>query len=262
MKFITSTENPVFRRMKKLAQSARGRRKTGHALLDGVHLLQAYLGTGGVPVGVAVTETGLHHPEIAAQLQRLPSAVAVMVLPEALYTQLSSLESPSGVLSEIAIPQSTPDTLGQVCALLEDIQDPGNLGSILRSAAASGVDTVYLSPRCADAWSPRVLRAAMGAHFAVRIVEDTQLAALAQRLPQPVIATSLQASTSLFELALAGPVAFVLGNEGAGVSPELLAAASQHVFIPMPGAVESINVAAAAAVCFFERTRQALAALR
>lgn len=261
MKFITSSENPVFRRLKKLAQSARGRRKTGHALLDGVHLLQAYLDTGRLPVGIAVTEAGLQHAEIAAQLRRLPATGIVVVLPEALFAQLTALESPSGVLTEIETPQPTP-AASQVCVLLEDIQDPGNLGSILRSAAASGVDTVYLSPRCADAWSPRVLRAAMGAHFAVTIVEDAHLASVARQLPQPVIATSLQATTSLYDLALTGPVTFILGNEGAGVSPELLATASQQVYIPMPGTVESINVAAAAAVCFFERTRQALAAHR
>jgi RNA methyltransferase, TrmH family len=261
MKFITSSENPVFRRLKKLAQSARGRRKTGHALLDGVHLLQAYLDTGSRPVSIAVTEAGLQHAEIAAQLRRLPETGMVVVLPEALFAQLTTLESPSGVLTEIETPQPA-SAASQVCVLLEDIQDPGNLGSILRSAAASGVDTVYLSPRCADAWSPRVLRAAMGAHFAVTIIEDAHLASVARQVPQPVIATSLQATVSLFELALDGPVTFILGNEGAGVSPELLATASQQAYIPMPGAVESINVAAAAAVCFFERTRQALAVRR
>jgi TrmH family RNA methyltransferase len=143
--------------------------------------------------------------------------------------------------------------------LLEDIQDPGNLGAILRSAAAAGVQTIYLSKHCADVWSPKVLRAGMGAHFVLSIQENADLPQVAQGLPGMLIAMSLDADQSLFDLQLTGPVAFAVGNEGVGLSTELAQMATQRVKIPMPGAVESLNAAAAAAVCLFERVRQIIA---
>ena len=131
--------------------------------------------------------------------------------------------------------------------LLEAIQDPGNLGSILRSAAAASIRDVYLSPQCADAWSPKTLRAAMGAHFFLRIHENSDLQQVAQQFPGTVIATSIQASRNLFEIPLSGPTAFVFGNEGAGLSKELVQAVDENIVIPMPGKTESLNAAAAAA---------------
>ncbi len=144
--------------------------------------------------------------------------------------------------------------------MLEDIQDPGNLGSILRSAAAAGMQHVFLSAHSVHAWSPRVLRAGMGAHFMLRIYEQCDLPALARGFKGKVIATSQRAKNSVFDADVAGNVAFVFGNEGAGMSAALAAAAHEVVAIPMPGNVESLNIAAAAAVCLFERVRQQHAA--
>jgi TrmH family RNA methyltransferase len=140
--------------------------------------------------------------------------------------------------------------------LLEDIQDPGNLGSMLRTAAAAGADTVYLSKGCTDAWSPKALRGGMGAQFQLALHEHADLITAARDFPGKVIATSLAAGDSLYALDLRGPSAFVFGNEGAGLSAELLAAASHRIRIPMPGQMESLNAAAAAAICLFERVRQ------
>ena len=130
------------------------------------------------------------------------------------------------------------------------------MGSILRSAAAAGCDLAYLSADCVDAWSPKVLRAGMGAHFSLALREEPELAKAARLFPGQVLATSLQAQKSLYGCDLTGATAFIVGNEGAGVSPELLDAAGETVFIPMPGGVESLNVGAAAAICLFERVRQ------
>jgi TrmH family RNA methyltransferase len=140
--------------------------------------------------------------------------------------------------------------------MLEDIQDPGNIGSILRSAAAAAVTEVYLSSGCVHAWSPRVLRAGMGAHFALRIHEGIDLMTLIERYPGTVIAAAGDAVRSVYSVDLRGNVALLFGNEGAGLSPRLRAAAHLQVSIPMPGTTESLNVAAAAAVCLFERVRQ------
>ncbi len=145
--------------------------------------------------------------------------------------------------------------------MLEDLQDPGNLGSILRTCAASGIRHVLLSRGSVHAWSPRVLRAGMGAHFTLAIYEDVDLLAAARAFPGTKIATAPRAQRTIFDTNITGSLALLLGNEGAGLGPDLLATADSVVSIPMPGKAESINVAAAAAVCLFERVRQ-LSAIR
>ena len=140
--------------------------------------------------------------------------------------------------------------------MLEDIQDPGNLGSLLRSAAAAGCDAIFLSKGCADVWSPKVLRAGMGGHFVLNIYEATDLLAVAAAFQGKLLAGALGAETSLYDCDLRGKLAFAVGNEGSGLSDSLKALSSQVITIPMLGKVESLNVAAAAAVCLFEATRQ------
>lgn len=255
VKLISSRDNSLFKSLKKLAHSARERRKAGKALLDGEHLIVAHIERIGPPEMLAVAHSAQDKPEVRALLARLPH-VPLLVLSDALFQELASVESPSGILALVAEPElPLPQTL-QCIVLLEALQDPGNLGAILRSAAAAGVEAAYLSPGCADAWSPKVLRGGMGAHFALAIREGVDLVAAARTFAGEVVVTSLQGEASLFDLNLSGAVAFVIGNEGAGVSQTLQQAATRRVRIPMPGAVESLNAAAAAAVCFFERVRQ------
>lgn len=182
----------------------------------------------------------------------------LLVLADELFREISTVDTPTGIVALISIPLS-PEIEGECCVLLEDIQDPGNLGSILRSAAASGIRQIFLSSGCADAWSPKALRAGMGAHFRLSIHEDGDLSKIAGDFRGTVVAATLTAEKSLFDLDLSGTVAFIIGNEGAGISAQLSDIANSHVTIPMPGAIESLNAAAAAAVCFFERVRQVTA---
>jgi RNA methyltransferase, TrmH family len=140
--------------------------------------------------------------------------------------------------------------------LLDGLQDPGNLGSILRSAAAAGIVRVYCGPGTVFAWSPKVLRAGMGAHFLLSIIEDADLAAVIRAARAPVLATSSHATQSLYEQDLRKPVVWLFGNEGQGVSPALLSLASETIAIPQAQGIESLNVAASAAICFFEQVRQ------
>jgi len=253
-KIIASTDNAQFKQLKKLATTARERRKTAQTLLDGVHLLQALADRGGDVEQLVVRQGNEHDAEIEACLARFPNAPALLLAP-ALFDVLSPVETPVGILALYKIVQAS--SLASRCVvMLENVQDPGNLGSILRTAAASGVGAVYLSKGCAEAWSPKALRAAMGAHFVMSIYEQQDLLAVCEQFPMRV-ATELGATASLYQLKLTEqPVAFLFGNEGAGLSAELSAQASHHVIIPMPGHVESLNVAAAVAVCLFERVRQ------
>jgi TrmH family RNA methyltransferase len=255
MKNIISRDNPTYKQLKKLTESARERRKAGRTLLDGVHLIETFLAAGHEPDLLVVSESGLGHPECAVLLKKVPS-FNIAVLPDLLFNEISPVETPVGLLAVVAIPQSASAAQPQFCVLLEDIQDPGNLGAILRSAAAAGVETAYLTLGCADAWSPKALRAGMGAHFVMQIEERVPGVETVAAFAGISVATSLEAQESLYDLDLTGSVMILVGNEGAGLSPELQQAASHRVTIPMPGKVESLNAAAAAAVCFFERVRQ------
>jgi TrmH family RNA methyltransferase len=254
LKRITSDANPKYRALLKLARSSRERRNQRLTLIDGVHLLDAYLGAGGRPRDVLVAEEALSRAEVAALIARI--AAQPLVVSASLFQSLTELRTPSGILAAIEIPAPSPPAPPGCWLLLEDIQDPGNLGSILRSAAAAGVRDAWLSKGCADTWSPKVLRAAMGAHFSLNIHDHADVVNVALRCPGGVVALDANAPRSIFVTDLTGPVAFALGNEGSGLSRALLEAATERTAVPMQGATESLNVAAVAAVCLFERVRQ------
>ena len=256
MKHISSRDNPFSKELVKLAGSARQRGKSNQTLLDGVHLLAAYLDSGKLPQHILLNAAALHDAEIAALLKRVGD-VPITQLDDKLFAELSELKTPSGILALIGLPQPAGTIVdSRFALLLEDIQDPGNLGSMLRSAAAAGCDAVFLSTGCADAWSPRVLRAAMGGHFALDIHERQDLSGVAGAFTGTLLAASLQASRSLYDCDLRGKVAVLVGNEGAGLSDGLLNLATQAIAIPMPGKIESLNAAAATAICLFEAVRQ------
>ncbi len=256
IKRISSRDNPFYKSLHKLSSSSRARREAGQTLLDGAHLLRAFLDAGKKPLHLLVNEQALQDAEISALLDACAD-VPQTQLDDALFAQLSELKTPNGLLTLIDIPPAKMEVAhSQFALLLEDIQDPGNLGSILRSAAAAGCDVVFLSKGCADAWSPKVLRAGMGGHFALSIMEQADLLDVAANFTGKILAASLQADKSLYECNLRGKLAFAIGNEGAGLSAALRNAAQQHFIIPMPGKVESLNAAAATAVCLFEAVRQ------
>lgn len=285
MKSIQSRDNPFYKELVKLSGSARQRNKANQTLLDGAHLLAAYLDSGNQPLHILLSAAALHDSEIAGLLKRIsgkllmeplairlaeqtalakslvmaghPKDVPVTQLDDKLFAELSELKTPTGILALIELPRpDIPVAQSRFALLLEDIQDPGNLGSMLRSATAAGCDAVFLSQGCADAWSPKVLRAAMGGHFALRIYERQDLPRVAKAFSGTLLATSLQATRSLYDCDLRDNVAFIFGNEGAGLSAELLNLATQKITIPMPGQVESLNAAAATAICLFEAVRQ------
>jgi RNA methyltransferase, TrmH family len=209
-----------------------------------------------VPEQLILSESGAANAE-AAQLAAGASGLGVLVLADTLFNDIAQVAAPTGILALIRTPE--PDSLPakiEHCVMLENIQDAGNLGSILRSTAAAGIRTILLSQGCAFAWSSKVLRAGMGAHFSLEIFDNVDLAAARHRLSGRLICTSGHARKSLYQADLRGPLAWVFGNEGAGVSAELSAAAGEQVRIPMPGKTESLNVAAAAAICLFEQVRQ------
>lgn len=258
MKLITSRDNAFYKEIKALATSSSARRKAGKSLLDGVHLCQSWLDLRAAPQACVLAESALHNPEVATIVARVEALGApVLAMPDALFGAVSQVEHGVQLLFVIATPNTGAiPALTQSAVLLDGVQDPGNLGSILRSAAAAGIKQVFCSAGSAFCWSPKVLRAAMGAHFVLEIFEQVDLVALVRDSTIPVLATSGYAAEQLYSLDLRTDVAWVLGHEGQGVSDELLTLATHRVAVPHLGKVESLNVAACAAVCFFEQLRQ------
>lgn len=261
MQLIRSRDNGFFKSLKRLAESGAERRKTGRTLLDGMHLVEAYEQSFGPVETLIVAESAL----AAGGIARVVQGRAIVVLADALMRNLGLVETPSGLLAVATMPEAPAAVdLENDAILLDGVQDPGNVGAILRTAAAAGVRQALLGPGCASAWSPKVLRAGQGAQFALAVHEDADLATFMTAYRGTTAATCLDGVTSLYDAEWQGPVAWVFGAEGQGVRPELIAAARLRVRIPMPGAVESLNVAAAAAVCLFEclRRREAAAGSR
>ena len=253
-KHIVSRDNAVFKYLKKLAESARERRAERKTLLDGVHLIESYCKAFAEPELVIIPE-GKSSVE-ATQLMQQLEHVNTMMFPTLMFAELTPVASSTGILALVKTPQIALPSEVKFALMLEDIQDPGNLGSMLRTALGAGVEAVYLSKGCTEAWSPKALRGGQGAQFYLPIVEGVNIVEAIQNFAGNTYATTLNGE-SLYAQDLSQPTAFVIGNEGAGLSAAALKAASHQISIPMHHNLESLNAAAAAAVCLFERARQA-----
>ena len=256
MKRIVSRANGSFKLLRALKSSARERHARRQTLLDGPHLVRQYLEVVGQPILVAVDVEAIEGDETREILGRL-DADKILGFPPALFSQLAPVESATGILALIDIPAPrSANPCREFVVMLDRIQDPGNVGAIIRSAAAAGADMVLTCPQCADPWSPRALRGAMGGTFSVRIDTNVDLVQHADRFEGVVVATAGRGGLPPSDVDLTGPVALLLGSEGVGLGEKLRAKAQVTVTIPLARAIESLNVAAAAAVVMFERVRQ------
>lgn len=253
-KHITSRDNPIFKQLKKFADNAKERRSEGKTLLDGVHLIESYMQTFGLP-DVLIIPEGKSSVEATGLIQELVDVSTVM-LPTLMFSELTPVTSSTGILALVKIPQLPVPEVQNCVLMLEDIQDPGNLGSMLRTAVAAGVQVAYLSTGCTDAWSPKALRGGQGAQFVLPIVERADLMAELAAFKGSSYAMAMQGE-DLYQQDLSQATAFVIGNEGNGLRKQTIAAASKAITIPMAeNSVESLNAGAAAAVCLFECRRQ------
>lgn len=256
MKPIASRDNPRFKQWCRWAAQGRARRADGVLLLDGLHLIDACTGAGIPLEEIVVSDSGAARSEIATWLAQNPPARCYR-LSDGMFREIAATETPSGILAIARHPAGTasPDLDGD-CVLLDGVQDPGNVGTLLRTAAAAGIRQALLGPGCADPWAPRTLRAGQGAQFALTVHEACDLPAFLAAYRGTSLVTRLDGALSLWQAPLDGPLAWIFGAEGQGVSAEVAAAAQVGILIPMPGRVESLNVAAAAAICLFEAVRR------
>ncbi len=259
---IVSAANERFRRLLELASSARERKQQGRSVIEGTHLLQAWLDRFGAEARgaqVFVARRALASDEVRALLARLSAPPTV--LHDRLYARASQVEHGSGLLAIVPTPHpELPPRLVEDAVYLDRIQDPGNVGSILRTCAAVGVRRVLTSPGTAFCWSPKVLRAGMGAHFHLDIHEGVDASWLPLHVTVAVRAAEAGASTSLYRADLRAPALWLLGNEGQGLDARLRGwPAVAPIGIPQRPAIESLNVGVAAAICLYEQLRQRLA---
>jgi TrmH family RNA methyltransferase len=252
---IASRDNPLLVQLRKLAQDSTAYRKQGALWLEGDHLLRACVQRGHALQQLVVSESGWAEPSLRRLVGEIHAA-RVVLLADALFRGISGLESPAPIGALVALPSTPALDPSAVSLVLDRVQDAGNVGSMLRSAAAFGVRQVLALKGTAALWSPKVLRAGMGAHFGLSLIEGLDADGL-QALQVPMLATSSHAARSLHELPLPSPCAWVMGHEGQGVQAALLSRCQATVRIPQPGGEESLNVAAAAAVCLYESARRA-----
>ena len=247
MSVIRSRDNPRVKRWAKLASDSRFRRSEQRVLIEGPHLVAEALQAQLEPLVLIVSESGLKKSEV----RRLVGPREPVVLGDRIFGIVADAETPPGIAAEFEVPQIRPEASGPA-VFLEGVQDPANVGAILRSAAAFGVGEVVLDQACADPWSPKVLRAAMGAHFKLALRQVANLAKALGDFPGATVCTVSSGGAALRELELRGRVGWIFGSEGRGVSSAVAAKAGSKATIPMAPGSESINVAAAAAICLYE----------
>jgi TrmH family RNA methyltransferase len=253
VKAVASRDNPLLVCLRKLGRDPVAYRKLGQLWLEGDHLCRAFLQRGGVPLQSLITESAWASP--LSDLARC--APVVSVLPDALMQGISTLESPPPIGFVVPWSPATELRSDVATVVLDRLQDAGNVGTVLRSASAFGFAQVVAIKGTAGVWSPKVLRAGMGAHFGLSLVEGVDIDAL-DELNMPLLATSSHGGLAIHEVDLPWPCAWVLGHEGEGVSAALQSRCSQTLRIAQPGGEESLNVAAAAAICLYESMRQRL----
>ena len=244
--FVRSRDNALIKDLRKLSRDNTAYRKQGRVWLEGEHLCGAALARGRQPQMAVFSES--FWPVVPVEWAQ--AAIKNIVISDALLPEISGLESPARMGFVMALPMPGALMPGAASLILDRVQDAGNVGSMLRSAAAFGFCQVIALKGTAALWSPKVLRAGMGAHFALQLLEGLEPDAL-DALRVPVLVTSSHQGSFLHQQTLPMPCAWAMGHEGQGVSDDLMARARLKVRIDQPGGEESLNVAAAAAICLY-----------
>ena len=258
MELITSDKNPTVKLVNALINQSRQRKKHAQTVLEGSHLIDAALRSNTPLAQVLVAESAYNHPEVRQLLSLMPAAMPITTLSDKLYRSISSLGNGIDIMAIINTPCPTLDDVKEInsdCLILNDVQDSGNVGTLLRTAAAVGISTVLCTRATAQTWSPKTLRAGMGAQFSLQIYEGVSIEDILAKVRVPLLATSSHTDTLIYQQDLTTAVAWVLGHEGQGVCDELMQTATP-IALPQPNGQESLNVAIAGALCLYETLRQ------
>ena len=254
---ITSDKNTTVKLVKGLLTQARQRKKQGQTVIEGVHLIDAALRSDYPFVQILLANSAHQHPEVQQILTRLPTYTPILTLSDTLYESIRSLGTGIDIMALINIPVPSLAAISDDCLILNDVQDNGNVGTLLRTAAAVGIRNILCTSATAQAWSPKTLRAGMGAQFALTIYEDLSVQDILDYVQTPLFATSSHTDTVIYQHDLKQPLAWIMGHEGQGVSPAWQDAATGHIRI-WQASEESLNVATAAAICLHASAAQAM----
>jgi TrmH family RNA methyltransferase len=252
---LTSVKNPRIQHIRKLQSSARARRKDGLFVVEGVRLAEEVLAAERSPEYVLFTD-GLSNR--GQQTVDRFSSLGIDVIPVApqVMQAASDTQTPQGILAVLPIPVGEMPSDLNFALVLDSVRDPGNLGTLLRTALAAGVDAVFLTPGSVDPFSPKVVRAGMGAHFKLPIFSLDWTAISKQLADLSIFLADIAEGVPYFDTGFETPLALVIGGEAQGAGSQAAELATSRVHIPMPGEAESLNAAIAGAILMFEVVRQ------
>lgn len=252
---ITSKDNPTVKTAHALLTQSRQRKKLGQTVLEGTHLIEAYLNAQLTPTTILVSESGLDNTEIQPLLTRLET-VKTLTVSDSLYKDIRSLGESLPIMAIIDLPVLRFDkAITTDCLIINGVQDNGNLGTLLRTASAVGINTVICTTGTAQAYNPKTLRAGMGANFSLAIYEGVSIDEILAQVKVPMFATSSHTDKVIYQTDLTQPLALIMGHEGQGVEAALVQNATP-LALPQPNGQESLNVAIAGALCLYEILRQ------
>ncbi len=251
---ITSAKNPRVKRWKALTADPALRRETGLFPVDGEHMVREALAAGCLREVLLSADSAEKYRDLAA-------ARDAAVLPPHVFRALSDTVTPQGIMGFCAFPDPPEPVFPGFCVALNAVQDPGNVGTVIRTMDAAGLDTLLIDGRTADPWSPKCVRATMGGIFRVRIRREPALGDVLRRMRAGgcTLAAGLLDGGDLFSRPpVKGDLCVLIGSEGRGLDPELAALADLKVRIPMPGGAESLNASVSAAILIYDFLRERL----
>ena len=261
MQRITSKDNNLIKHIKKL-KDKKERDKSGEYIVDGVKLIKEAIQEGVKIKQIIISEDANKADYIEKQLKYEIAKQECISVPENIFNLLSDVENPQGILAvvEKANTEKYIDYSEDIIVALDDLQDPGNLGTILRTVDSVGLKQILVSKGTADAFNPKVVRSTMGAIFRVKVIECENLKKTLEEVKKhkyDILVTELGANKSIYDIKMTKK-AIVIGNEANGVSEEIKNIASEKVIIPMLGKTESLNASIATGVILYEYVRQKL----
>jgi TrmH family RNA methyltransferase len=251
---LTSPKNPNIQLVRSLLEQSKTRRKHNAFVAEGARVLEDGLDSA-VPLRFILYKTSLT-PRAKTLLERITPDQVVLEVEDRLFDSLSDTESSQGILGVFDIPEPSQPARPDFVVILDQLRDPGNLGAILRSAEAAGVQAICLPPGTTDVWAPKVVRSGMGAHFRLPLLQWLWEAISAYVEGLTVFHADMQGNETLWQVDLRGRTALLIGGEAEGISPEGRLLATHSVRIPMVGKTESLNAAVSASVLMFEVLRQ------
>lgn len=257
--FISSFKNPKIQFIRELLLSHKAREENHACVLEGVRLAEEAIGSGIIPQ-IAVFSDGLSERGMGLVNSLFGKPCQIIKVPQDLLSRISATESDQGLLLVTALPKPNFPSRADFVLILDGIKDPGNMGTILRTAAAAGTQLVIAAPGCVDIYSPKVLRSGMGAHFSLPVIEMSWPEIIQTHQKQPQTPGIFLAESSLgkpiWEIDFTNPAWVIIGGEADGAGKEARDVATEFALIPMPGKCESLNAAIAAGIILFEIVRQ------